>query len=153
MTFGPSQRSAASVACRAEAFALLMLALVLGCSAPTPTTGNAVNVTLRDFRINLSTRASSGGDVVFRVYNAAPATHEFVVVPTDLAPDALPIGSDGLSVDEGAFETSGEIAEVPAGSTETLALHLAPGHYVFFCNLEGHYLGGMHGDLRVAAGD
>jgi Sulfocyanin (SoxE) domain len=153
LTFGPAQPSAAPAACRKAVFALLMLVLASGCSAPTRTPENAVNVRLRDFRINLSTRVSGGEDVVFRVYNAAPATHEFVVVPTDLAPDALPIGSDGLSVDEEAFETSGEIADVPSGSTETLALHLSPGHYVFFCNLEGHYLGGMHDDLRVAAGD
>jgi uncharacterized cupredoxin-like copper-binding protein len=26
---------------------------------------------------------------------------------------------------------------------------LAPGHYVLFCNLEGHYLGGMNVSLEV----
>jgi uncharacterized cupredoxin-like copper-binding protein len=38
---------------------------------------------------------------------------------------------------------------VPAGADETLALSLQPGRYVFFCNMEGHYMGGMHGVLEV----
>ena len=38
----------------------------------------------------------------------------------------------------------------PTASFETLVIHLAPGRYVFFCNLEGHYLGGMHGVLEVS---
>ena len=32
---------------------------------------------------------------------------------------------------------------------QTLVLHLAPGHYVLYCNLEGHYLGGMYAALTV----
>jgi uncharacterized cupredoxin-like copper-binding protein len=108
-------------------------------------------MTLRDFRIDASTSSVAGSDIVFRIHNAAPATHEFVVVPTDLPSGALPLAPDGLSVNEEAFDTAGEISEVPAGATTALELHLAPGRYVFFCNLEGHYLGGMHGSLQVTS--
>jgi uncharacterized cupredoxin-like copper-binding protein len=31
-----------------------------------------------------------------------------------------------------------------------LHLHLTPGRYVLFCNMAGHYLGGMHRTLVVA---
>ena len=76
-------------------------------------------------------------------------TYEFVIVRTDFPSDQLPIGADGLSVNEDQLRPAGEIGEVESGTTQTLALHLAPGRYVFFCNLEGHYLGGMHGVLEV----
>jgi uncharacterized cupredoxin-like copper-binding protein len=106
-------------------------------------------VTLHDFRMDASVQAVDDSHVVFQVHNAAPATHEFVVVPTDLPADALPLAPDGLTVDEDAFHSVGEISEVPAGTSATLEIHLPPGRYVFFCNLEGHYLGGMHGALQV----
>jgi uncharacterized cupredoxin-like copper-binding protein len=130
--------------------AFLLLGLLGGCTgAEAPVSGAVVNVTLHDFRIDSATSVSSDQDVVFRIDNQAPATHEFVVVRSDLPPDQLAIGSDGLSVDEDQLDPMGEIGEVENGTIQTLALHLSPGHYVFFCNLEGHYLGGMHGGLEV----
>jgi hypothetical protein len=131
----------------AIAAALLVSACSGGSSAPS---GSTVNVTLHDFRIVSSTPVSTTTDVVFQVHNRAPATHEFVIVRSDLPADQLPIASDGLSVDEEQFRPAGEIGEVGSGTTEMLAIHLAPGRYVFFCNLEGHYLGGMHGVLEVS---
>ena len=91
------------------------------------------------------------GTVAFQVHNDAPATHEFVVVRTDDPEDRLPIASDGISVDEDALTSAGELSDAPSGADLTLALTLAPGRYVFFCNMEGHYLGGMHGVLEVTA--
>jgi len=54
-----------------------------------------------------------------------------------------------LSVDEDAVQSVGEISEVAAGENNTLSGHLTPGHYVVFCNLEGHYLGGMRAGIEV----
>jgi uncharacterized cupredoxin-like copper-binding protein len=128
----------------------LIVLLFVACT-PTrpPTPGSPVDVTLHDFRIDTATPSVVGGAVVFHIRNAAPATHEFVVVRTDLPADQLPIAADGLSVDEDQLRSVGEISQVETETTASLALSLAPGHYVFFCNLEGHYLGGMHGSLVV----
>jgi hypothetical protein len=52
--------------------------------------------------------------------------------------------------DEEKFDHVGEISEVDTLTTQDLVLHLAPGRYIFYCNLEGHYLGGMHGVLEVS---
>jgi uncharacterized cupredoxin-like copper-binding protein len=128
------------------AVSLMLSACSAGSSAPA---GSTVNVTLHDFKIESSTAVSDQTGVVFRVENQAPVTHEFVVVRSDLPADQLPIASDGLSVDEDQLRPGGEINQVDAGTTGTLSVHLAPGRYVFFCNLEGHYLGGMHGVLEV----
>jgi len=87
--------------------------------------------------------------VDLHVRNLAPATHEFVIVRSDLPSDALPIGPDGLSVDEEELTPIGELPQVDTEETDPLSVNLAPGRYVFFCNLEGHYLGGMHAVLEV----
>jgi uncharacterized cupredoxin-like copper-binding protein len=122
--------------------------LLVSCTAKTPP-GAPVDVTLKDFRITPTEQTTATGDVVFRVHNDAPVTHEFVVVRTDLPADGLPLAADGLSVNEEWLSSMGEITGTPAGETGLLPLQLAPGHYVMFCNLEGHYLGGMRAVLEV----
>lgn len=134
---------------------LLVAALALlsfACSSPAtslPPSAHVVGATLHDFRISASTTTVRSGTVVFQVHNDAPVTHEFVLVRTNLPAARLPIAADGLSVDEDALQSVGELSEVPAGDVTTLSLHLAPGHYVVFCNLEGHYLGGMRAGIEV----
>jgi uncharacterized cupredoxin-like copper-binding protein len=124
--------------------------LAPACSGPgAAPSGPRIDVTLKDFRIDSATASVAAGDVGFRIHNDAPATHEFVVVRTDLPAGGLPIATDGLSVDEDTLEPIGELGEVDAGTIGSLSLHLTPGRYVFFCNLEGHYLGGMHAVLEV----
>jgi uncharacterized cupredoxin-like copper-binding protein len=93
----------------------------------------------------------AAGFVDFVVHSKGPSTHEFNVVQTDLPPDQLPLRPDGLTVDEDSslLHFVGGIGELDIGQTETLALRLPPGRYVLFCNLEGHYLGGMHALLEV----
>ena len=129
--------------------ALLTPAACTGAAQPK---GQVVGITLKDFHIDNGSPSVTDGDVVIQVHNEAPATHEFVVVRTDLPADGLPLGPDGLSVNEDWLDGVGELNEVPAGTVGTLPLHLTPGRYVFFCNLDGHYLGGMHAVLEVSAG-
>ena len=131
-----------------HAFAVPALLLLTGCTHETPS-GTPVDVTLRDFHITPTEQTVSAGDVVLRVSNQAPITHEFVVVRTDLPADGLPLGPDGLSVNEEWLSGVDELDEVPAADAASLPLTLPPGRYVFFCNLEGHYLGGMHAVLEV----
>jgi uncharacterized cupredoxin-like copper-binding protein len=128
----------------------VLLLLAQGCTrTPDVASGHPVDLTLHDFRISATTTQVAEGSILFHVRNAAPATHEFLVVRTDLPADGLPLGPDGLRVDEEALHSVGEISQVDAGTTGSLALRLPPGRYVFFCNLDGHYLGGMHGVLQV----
>ena len=79
------------------------------------------------------------------------APHEFIVVRTNRAPDKLPLQRDGLTVDEeGPGVAPVDEAEgLDIADRRTLLLDLAPGHYVLFCNMEGHYLGGMHAAFTV----
>lgn len=140
---------------RALRFLLLgaaALVLVSACSGPPPLpSGHLVDISLRDFHIESSTRVVGEGNVDFHIYNGSPSTHEFVLARSDLPSNQLPISSDGLRADETQFIHVGEISEVDASTTRDLVLHLAPGRYIFYCNLEGHYLGGMNGVLEVSA--
>lgn len=110
----------------------------------TPT---SAPVTERDFHITAPASVRAG-NVLFRVRNDGPVEHELIVVR---ARGALPLRADGLTVDEEALAGATVAALEPgrAGSVRTLAVDLAPGHYILFCNMYGHYLAGMHHVLVV----
>ena len=127
------------------------VALVLAACGPAEpaSSGPVFDVTIRDFKVRPSSPTAPAGVVTLSVSNIGPTTHEFVVVRTDLPDDELPIGSDGLSVDEDRLDDVEEIEGIEDGSTEQVTVRLEPGRYVFFCNFEGHYLAGMHAAVRV----
>ena len=131
--------------------ASVALVLATGCSPSQsgPKAGaTAIGVTERDFHISAPSRVASG-DVVLTVHNDGPDAHELIVVRADRS--SLPLRPDGLTVDEEALgsATAGTLEPGEPGSVRTLQLHLAPGRYEFFCNMAGHYLGGMHHVLVV----
>ena len=117
---------------------------------PTPR-GTLHNVLLKDFAVEQETTVVPAGTVSFLVRNQGPTTHEVIVVRTDLAPDELPLQDDGLTVDEegDGIKFLEEVEGLDIDDRQTLVLDLAPGRYVLYCNLEGHYLGGMYEALIV----
>ena len=141
----------------AWALALVLAALALAVPLtvarrhePTPR-GTPVNVLLEDFKVRQDAAVVPAGTVSFRIRNQGPTTHEVIVVRTDRAPDKLPLQRDGLTVNEDApgIDLLDEVEGLDIDDRQTLVLRLAPGHYVLYCNLEGHYLGGMHAALTV----
>jgi uncharacterized cupredoxin-like copper-binding protein len=139
----------------ALALMLAALALVVFLTAerryePAPL-GTPVNVRLEDFKVQRDMAIVPAGNVSFRILNQGPTTHEVIVVRTDLAPDKLPLQRDGLTVDEEArgVEFLDEVGGLDIDDRHTLVLRMAPGNYVLYCNLEGHYLGGMYAALTV----
>jgi uncharacterized cupredoxin-like copper-binding protein len=141
----------------AWALALVLAALALAVPLtvarrhePTPS-GTPVNVLLKDFEVQADAAVVPAGTVSFRILGQGPTTHEFVVVRTDRAPDKLPLQRDGLTVNEEApgIDLLDEAGSLDIDDRQTLVLRMAPGHYVMYCNFEGHYLGGMHAALTV----
>ena len=123
---------------------------LLGCTGhPSAPPGLVLDVLVKDFKIEPLHPTIENGLVTLRVHNDGPATHEFVTIRSVLPANGLPIASDGLSVDEDRVVPVGELTEVEAGASATLTLPLARGRYVFFCNLEGHYLTGMYASIEV----
>ncbi len=107
-----------------------------------------VRITERDFRIT-APRHLAPGRVRLEVANDGPDLHELIVVRDPST--ALPMRSDGLTVDEVALEPVelGSLEPGAPGSVRALTLALRPGRYEIFCNMAGHYMGGMHAVLVV----
>jgi uncharacterized cupredoxin-like copper-binding protein len=134
---------------------VVALALVAaGCGDDDePEAGNegAVTATLADYSIALGSKSAPAGDVIFDVTNEADQIHEFVVLKTDLAEDALPTDDAGDVNEAGdpGIELIGEIEDIEGGTSQSLTLGLDAGSYVLICNLPGHYAQGMHTSFTV----
>jgi uncharacterized cupredoxin-like copper-binding protein len=148
--------AAPTISCRTRcglAVCAVALLLVSGCGstaiAGAPVAGTLVGVTEHDFHIATTIASVPTGEVNLRIQNQGPDEHELIVAP--VRKGGLPIRSDGFTVNEEAIQSSepGSITPQQPGGTEYLRLHLAPGRYVLFCNMEGHYMAGMHTELVV----
>ena len=130
--------------------ALALLALA-GCGSGRPAAGahaTRLRITERDFRISAPKHVRSG-DLLLSVHNRGPDAHELIVVRA--RGSRLPFRPDGTTVSEEKLEPriAGALEPGQPHATRTLRLHLKPGRYELFCNMSGHYLGGMHAELVV----
>jgi uncharacterized cupredoxin-like copper-binding protein len=132
--------------------AALGLALLPSCSSGPSNRaarGVVVRVTERDFRIKVSPARVRAGNVRLLIRNEGPDTHELLVVRAPRG--RLALRSDALTVNEEALDgaTAGEEEAQEPGSVHELVVRLKPGRYELFCNMAGHYLGGMSAELEV----
>lgn len=123
-----------------------------GSPAP-PRNTTAVKVIVRDFRLVVRPATVPAGWLALQISNQGPDTHEVIIVRTATADTRLPLRSDGITVDEDALQARmvGSADVVLPGTKRMLRVHLAPGRYELFCNMAGHYGGGMHTWLLVTA--
>jgi uncharacterized cupredoxin-like copper-binding protein len=118
-----------------------------------------VNVTVKEFEVAPEVTSAPAGTVTFHVTNDGPDdVHEFVVIKTDLAADALPAAEDGSVDEEGeGIEVKGEIEDIPVGESQDVDIALDAGAYVLICNIvedeggepEAHYAMGMRTAFTV----
>ena len=135
----------------ADSLVVALVALA-GCSsgpATAHTAGATARVTEYDFHISVSPTRVPAGRVSLSVYNRGPENHELIVVRLGHAP--IPLRADGITVNEEKLQPStiGGLEPGQPGVTRELRLKLKPGRYELFCNMSGHYLGGMHTELTV----
>jgi uncharacterized cupredoxin-like copper-binding protein len=136
---------------------VLMTGVLLAACSGAPS--KDITGTLEEWKITLSPTTGGAGEVTFTIDNIGEKDHEFVVVKTDLAPDALPTvaeGADAGIVDEEGtgFTPIGEKEDILAGTdNNVLTLTLDAGNYVIFCNVHDedlvHYQKGMHTKFTV----
>jgi len=125
----------------------------VGCSSSSSsassggTDAGTVSATEKDFSIDLASSTAPAGSVTFNVQNEGPSTHEFVIIKTDDAPDALPTNNG--AVDESGLNIVDENESIAPSTTATLQNNLEAGSYVIICNLPGHYEAGMHTAFTV----
>jgi len=112
---------------------------------PAAPLSHRVGVTLRDGKLLPASTQAAGGRVSFAVSNSGTTTHEFVVIKTNTPAASLPV--KGGKADEAG--NVGETGDLAVGQSKTINLKLGAGHYVFICNLPGHYQAGQHSDFTV----
>jgi len=129
---------------------VLPVLFLVGC-AQTDSVSRAphqvVRITEKDFRIVIKPRRIPAGDVELVVRNQGPVTHEVIMVRS--SGSQPPLRRDGLTVDEEALHEVGAVEALGPDRVERVRLHLAPGRYELFCNMAGHFMAGMHGQLVV----
>ncbi len=131
--------------------ALLAVCLPLascGETSASASNGRTVAITERDFHIEAPSSLKAGR-YTLDVHNAGATDHELIVAPTSNG--SLPLRPDGLTIDEEAIESQepGSLEPGRPGARRTLTVVLKPGRYIFFCNMEGHYMAGMHTEVTV----
>ena len=122
-------------------------------TTPAPASGGkTVQITMSDDFFTPKDASAKAGSVTISTPNTGQLVHEMVLAKTEADPSKLPTTSDG-SVDEAKLESAGqdagEIADVAPGGTKKGTFKLAPGRYVMFCNVPGHYAAGMYGTITV----
>ena len=142
------------VLCAAVLAALLAVSAALlasGCGSSHHSGNSSAareTITEHDFHINAPT-ALKAGRYTFVVHNEGTTDHELLIAPD--AGGQLPLRADGLTVDEEAVESKepGALEPGSPGAVRSLTVTLRPGRYVFFCNMEGHYMAGMRSEVVV----
>lgn len=128
-------------------------------SSASPSGGGSttVAVTLQEFSVLPAVATAHSGAITFTVTNTGPDdVHEFVIVRTDLAPNALPTDGTGAVEEEtDGLEVIDEIEDIAVGATAEVTATLEPGAYVLICNIyaedeqEAHYQMGMYAAFTV----
>lgn len=121
---------------------------VTGCGDDEKAEGT-IDVTLSDFKIELSDASAPAGEVTFKLDNQGPSLHEFVVFKTDLGLDELPTDDTGDVVENDDFAPLDEIEDIENGASPELKMDLAAGNYVLLCNVPAHFRQGMSVSFTV----
>jgi uncharacterized cupredoxin-like copper-binding protein len=123
-------------------------------ATPVPTPKATVNtdlgVTLREYEVTTDASSGPAGTFKFAIKNEGPAeSHVFMIVKTDLAPNALPVTSTGQFAPNSDAVIQANTPVIGANASDSFSYALEAGKYVFICNNsdangQGHYLKGMH---------
>ena len=122
----------------------LALALV-ACSQAKAQPGAIARVHLQNFKIDIASTVPAGLTTL-AISSSGPTMHELNVVRTNRAADALPQAADGTVDDQSPHSDFDHLAEaegIDIGGHKNMTVNLTPGHYVLYCNMEGHYMAGM----------
>jgi uncharacterized cupredoxin-like copper-binding protein len=140
-TAASAQSSATPVATQAPA--------TQASNTPSAGTGQTIDVSLREFHVTPSIGTASAGTVTFHVSNDGTIPHDFVVIKTDLAQDALPVDQASYVVDESQVDVVTRQPSIHQEDSVQVTVDLTAGQYVLICNLADHYQTGMHAAFAV----
>ena len=118
-------------------------------ATPTPAVSE-VSIELGSYFVTPSVASVPAGTVNFTVNNPDTRDHVFIVIKTDLAPEALVMA--GSAADPaGSGTVIGTIMRdaLGAGASANVSFELDAGNYVLICNRGSHYSRGMTAAFTV----
>jgi hypothetical protein len=124
-------------------------------NTPSATPNTNLGVTLKEYEITMDKTSGPAGVFTFAIKNEGPAeSHVFMIVKTDLAPDALPVTSSGQFAPNSDAVILANTPGIGANASDSFGQRLEAGKYVFICNNsdangQGHYSKGMHAGFTV----
>jgi uncharacterized cupredoxin-like copper-binding protein len=116
-----------------------------------------VNAGQAEYSVTSDPTGVPTGSVQLNVTNHGAIGHEFVIMQTDNPPNALLYDNTTQKALEDApgqqdvGEVGGEPPFILPGQSDTGTFDLAPGRYVFLCNIPGHYKAGMYTSFTVGS--
>ena len=146
-TYAPPAPAQSTSAATIAAPAASPVASTAAASAPVAA-GPTVDLT--EWKVTVGGTINSG-KTDLTITNTGVAPHELLIFKSDRAPSAYPTDAAGNIKEEGAGVTlvsDGDNID-PAG-TQTRSIDLAPGKYLFVCNIPGHFKQGMFTVVTVA---
>jgi uncharacterized cupredoxin-like copper-binding protein len=124
------------------------------CAGSRPATGSLSSVGteavgLAEWKVVVASSIKSG-KTDFSIVNDGTAPHELLMFKSDLAPAAYPTDAAGDIQEEGAGVTLVSDGEnIDPGGSQARSVDLAPGTYLFLCNIPGHFKQGMFAVVTV----
>ena len=112
-------------------------------TAPSAAAAVASSVSLTEWKV-VVTGSIKAGKTQLTINDVGVAAHEMLVFKSDRDPSAYPTAEAGNIKEEGAGVTLISDGEnIDPGGTQTRTIDLAPGKYLFVCNIPGHFKQGM----------
>jgi len=154
------------IALRAAAVTLASLSLVLAACGASATPGLTFNpvavgptaapsvapsaevilaptIALSEWKV-VTASTIKAGTVKFTITNGGTIAHELLVFKSDLSPSAYPTDPAGDIIEEGGGVTlASDGANIDPAGSQARSIKLAPGTYLFVCNIPGHFKAGM----------
>jgi uncharacterized cupredoxin-like copper-binding protein len=119
-------------------------------TAASPSAPIAPSISLAEWKVVVSGTIKAG-KTKLTIDNDGVGAHEFLVFKSDRDASAYPLDKAGDIIEDGAgvaLLSDGE--NIDPGGTQTRTVDLAPGKYLFVCNIAGHFRQGMFTAVTVA---
>jgi uncharacterized cupredoxin-like copper-binding protein len=109
-------------------------------SEPVVTGGTIV---LSEWKVDMASTIKAGKST-FSISNAGTIPHELLIFKSDLAPTAYPTdGAGGIIEEGGGVDLMSDGDNIDPAGTQSRSIDLAPGTYLFVCNIPAHFKSGM----------
>jgi len=139
--------------CRFLKFALTVTMGLAALTASAEAGVQTITISMTNYKYAMKSSPDSiyAGRVRFIIKNnSSDLTHEFFIAKTELSLSNLPLDSHG-KIDEASPKLQKIVAaeDIDPGESEIISVTLRPGHYVYFCNINGHHMLGMNGEFTI----